>query len=124
MMTCDDWKAFAHDYVFGDLSDPARELLDRHAASCASCLGEAGRLQNVDRRLRQVPVLDPPAGLARRALEDAPARTRRELWRVAAVLLVAGVLGAFITLPHELTRLPGEMSRAALLIPDLWPAKE
>jgi anti-sigma factor RsiW len=115
MMTCDDWKAFAHDYVFGDLSDSARERLDRHAESCSSCLREAGTLKAVDRRLRQVPEVEPPAHLSRRALEDAPARTRRELWRVAAVLLVAGVLGAFITLPDDVSFL----SQAARLIPDL-----
>ena len=123
MMNCDDWKAFAHDYVFGDLNDPARELLDAHAASCASCLGEARILKLVDRRLRDEPAVAPPAGLGRRAMQPAPTRGRRELWRVAAALLLAGGIGAFTSrLPDELRRAPEYLSEAAQKIPSIFGA--
>ena len=116
MMNCDDWKAFAHDYVYGDLNVPARELLDRHAASCASCLNEARQLQFVDRRLRQEPVLEPPAGLWKRALEAGPARQSRELWRVAATLLLAGGIGVLSATSAFASRLPDEIHRAPKII--------
>jgi anti-sigma factor RsiW len=130
MMTCDEWKAFAHDYVFGDLNDPARELLDRHAASCASCLNEAGLLKLVDRRLRQEPALPAPAGLGKRALEQAPARGGREIWRVAAALLFAGGIGAWSVsgladrLPDDVRAAPGAFTRAAQFLPPLSILKE
>jgi len=118
MMTCDDWRAFAHDYVLGDLSDPARALLDAHAASCASCLGEARALQQVDRRLREDPEVTPPPDLARRALEGSAVRRRSELWRVAAALLLAAGVGSMASaLPADWSRVPGAMSEAARLIP-------
>lgn len=127
MMNCDDWKAFAQDYVFGDLNDPARELLDRHAASCASCLGEASQLKRVDRGLRQDPEVEPPTDLWKRALEVAPAPTSRELWRVAAALMLAGALGALSVtgafsnqLPDEVSRVPKVMTEAAQMIPSLF----
>ena len=115
-MNCDAWKPFAHDYVFGDLSDPAREALDRHAASCASCLNEARLLQLVDRRLRQEPVLEAPAGLWRRALETAAVRPSRELWRVAAALLLAGGIGVLSASSAFASRLPDELHRAPRVI--------
>ena len=127
MMNCDEWKAFAQDYVFGDLNDPARDLLDRHAASCASCLGEASLLKRVDRGLRQEPAVEPPPGLWKRALEAAPAPASRELWRVAAALLLAGALGALSVtgafsnrLPDEVQRVPKVMTEAAQMIPSLF----
>jgi putative zinc finger protein len=139
MMNCDEWKAFAQDYVFGDLNDPARELLDRHAASCASCLGEASQLKRVDRGLRQEPAVEPPAGLWKRALKDAlrlpsgralenaPAPASRELWRVAAALMIAGAIGALsITgafarqMPDEVQRVPKVMTEAVQRIPSLF----
>jgi len=125
-MNCDAWKPFAHDYVFGDLSDPAREALDRHAESCASCLNEARLLQLVDRRLRQEPVVEPPAGLWKRALEDAPARPSRELWRVAAALLLAGGIGVLTAsssfarqMPDEINKAPKVIVETARFIPSL-----
>ncbi len=124
-MTCDEWKAFAHDYVFGDLHDPARELLDRHAESCASCLAEAGILKLVDRRLRDEPALEAPPGLGRRALETAPARPGRELWRVAAALLLAGGIAAVSVisgvekeLPDDVRSAPRLLFKAAGSLPD------
>jgi anti-sigma factor RsiW len=118
MMTCDDWRAFAHDYVLGDLSEPARALLDAHAESCASCLGEARALQRVDRRLREDPVVAPPPDLAKRALEGFAVRRRSELWRVAAALLLAAGVGSMATLvPEDWSRVPGAMSKAARLVP-------
>lgn len=133
MMNCDDWKAFAHDYVFGDLHDPARELLDGHAASCSSCLGEARLLKLVDRRLREEPAVVPPPGLGRRALEPVPASPGRELWRVAATLLLAGGIGTLAVtsgfarhLPDDVRRAPEVMSGAAKSIPafQFFPTKE
>ena len=128
-MTCDEWRAFTHDYVFGDLHAPARELLDGHAASCASCLGEARLLKFVDQRLREEPTLTPPPGLARRALEEAPARPGRELWRIAAALLLAGGIGAASAssdftrqLPDDVRRAPRYFSEAAQEIPSFFGA--
>ena len=127
MMNCDEWKAFAQDYVFGDLNDPARELLDRHAASCASCLGEASQLKRIDRGMRQEPSAKPPAGLWRRALDAAPAPASRELWRVAAALMIAGAIGALSVtgslarqLPDEVQRVPKVVAEAAQMIPCLF----
>ena len=126
MMTCDDWKSFSHDYALGDLSDPARALLDRHVESCAACLNEARLLQLVDRRFREEPEVAAPAGLARRALEAAPARNRRELWRVAASLLLAGGIGAAAAtgafldrLPEDVRSSPRVFTDAARLLPQL-----
>lgn len=126
MMHCDEWKSFAHDYVYGDLGEPARHLLDGHAASCASCLGEARLLKLVDRSLREEPALQPPPGLHRRALEGAAPRAGREIWRVAAALLLAGGIGAASVssavrnrIPDDLRRAPGVLSEAARLIPPL-----
>jgi anti-sigma factor RsiW len=121
MMNCDEWKAFAHDYVLGDLSDPARELLDRHAGSCAACLQEAGLLESVDRRLREEPVLAPPPGLGRRALESLPARPGRDLWRVAAAVLLAGGAGLLsLVLPDEIRRAPDAVAGAVRLVPSFF----
>ena len=124
MMTCDDWRAFAHDYALGDLSDPARELLDRHASGCASCLAEARDLKLVDRTLRIEPSVDPPPNLGRRALEEKASRPRRETWRFAAALILAGVLGAASVsgavtrrLPEEVREAPRVLGEAAKLIP-------
>ena len=133
MMTCDDWRSFLHDYVLGDLGDPARQLLDRHAESCPGCLGEAGILKLVDRRLREEPALEPPPGLGRRALEVAPARFGREMWRVAAGLLLAGGIGAASVsgavvdrLPEDLRSGPRVLADAARFLPELMalPLKE
>jgi len=123
MMICDEWKSFLHDYVLGDLGDAARELLDRHAASCAVCLGEARVLKLVDRRLREEPAIEPPAGLERRALEEIPARVGREIWRVAAALLLAGGIGALSVsgladlLPDDVRAVPATFTRAARFLP-------
>src|SRR5262245_3548338 len=107
MMTCDEWRAFAHDYVLGDLSDPARELLDRHAASCAACLGEARALQRADRLLREDPAVTPPPDLSRLALASTPRRRWGELRRVAAAVLVAGAIGAAsLSLPDDWKGIP------------------
>ena len=132
-MNCDDWKAFTHDYVFGDLNEPARELLDAHAASCSSCLSEARILKFVDRRLREEAVVVPPPGLGRRVLEPEPASPGRELWRVAATLLLAGGIGALAVtsgfarhLPDDVRRAPEVMSGAAKTFPafQFLPIKE
>ena len=133
MMICDEWKALSHDYVFGDLSDPARELLDRHAGACASCLVEARLLKLVDRRLLEERAPDPPAGLTRRALEEAPSRLWRELRGVAAALLVAGALGVLSLsvsvadrIPEDVRAGPRILSEAVSILPQLLalPLKE
>jgi anti-sigma factor RsiW len=123
-MTCDEWRTFLHDYVLGDLNEPARELLARHAESCATCLAEARVLQFVDRRLRDEARLEPPRGLADRALSAAPVRIRRELWRVAAALLLAGGIGVIAAvgagvdrLPEEIRSGPRVLVEAARLVP-------
>jgi len=132
MMTCDDWKAFLHDYVLGDLSDPARELMDRHAGACSTCLGEARALKLVDRRLREEPLMEPAKDLAARALRPvAPAQIRRELARLAAALLLAGglVAGAGLVadrIPENIRSSPRVFLNAASLItdPTLLPIPE
>jgi len=123
-MNCDDWRAFLHDYVLGDLHEPARELLARHAESCATCLAEARVLQFVDRRLREEARLEPPRGLADRALSPGPVRIKRELWRVAAALLLAGGVGVAAaagagagSLPQEVRSGPRVLVDAARLVP-------
>lgn len=118
MMTCEDWKAFVHDYVLGDLSDPAREVLDLHAGSCPSCLGEARALKLVDRTLKLEPAVEPPPDLGRRALESIAERPRREYWRIAAALLLAGVLGAASATGAVSRRLPEEVRSAPRVIAD------
>lgn len=123
-MLCEEWRAFLHDYVLGDLNEPARELLARHAQSCASCLAEARVLQFVDRRLRDEARLEPPRGLGERALSAAPVRFSRELRRVAAALLLAGGIGVVAAagagvdrLPEEVRSGPRVLVEAARLVP-------
>jgi hypothetical protein len=127
-MNCEDWRAFLHDYVLGDLTEPARELLARHAESCAPCLAEARVLQLVDRRLREEARLEPPRGLADRALSAAPARFNRDLWRVAAALLLAGGIGVAAAagagsdrIPEEVRSGPRVLVEAARLVPQYLP---
>jgi anti-sigma factor RsiW len=124
MMTCSDWKAFLHDYVLGDLSDPARELMGHHAGTCPSCLGEARALQVVDRGLRDEPWREPLKGLADRALRPAAAPSiRRELARLAAALALACGLAAGAGLvgdriPEDIRSSPRVFLDAASLIAD------
>ena len=132
MMNCDEWKAFLHDYVLADLSDPARELLDRHAGACPACLGEARALKLLDRRLREEPMKAPPKNLAARALRPAKsAPIRRELARLAAAILLAGGLAAGAGLvadriPENIRSSPRVFLDAASLItdPTLLPIPE
>src|SRR6185503_2090873 len=117
-MNCEDWRAFLHDYVLGDLNEPARDLLARHAESCAGCLAEARALQWVDRRLREEARLEPPRGLANRALSAGPVRIRRELWRVAAALLLAGGVGVAASAGAGASSLPDEVRSGRRVLVD------
>ena len=133
-MTCDDWKAFVHDYVLGDLTPPAKALLDRHAEDCPSCLAEARMLQAVDRHLAGDPAIPAPAGLADRVMDRIPRRAsfRGELVRLAAALLLVTGLGGAATLaavqetsrrliPADIQSAPGLLIDAARLIPETIP---
>ena len=100
-MTCEDWQAFLHDYVLGDLGEPARRLLDRHTEECAGCLSEARALQVVDRSLAELPDRTVPGHVADRVLAALPVRTswRGELARLAAAALLAACIAGALTVP-------------------------
>lgn len=93
------------DYAFDELSEGARQDVERHAGACGECAAELHRLQLTTAALRILPDREIPQRIAfvsDKVFEPSPvARFFREIWNSGAKLsflsacLLAGALGYF-----------------------------
>lgn len=94
------------DYVDGTLDTDVRATVETHLTSCATCAAEVQRATTARAALRDLPDLDPPAGLLADTLDSLPAvpppsddlvaRRRKRTARFTALAAAAAVVLVFV----------------------------
>ncbi|MDT8305714.1 MAG: hypothetical protein RRC07_07235 [Anaerolineae bacterium] len=83
------------DALDGELSAAGEAELVAHLRARPDLAAEFGRMQAVDRLLRETPAVTPPPGFVQRTVRRLPAATRRHLWMgvfVYALFMAAGLI--------------------------------
>ena len=98
-MQCEDARNFLQDLTEGNLSEAARNTVERHVGDCTVCVGDLKALGYVDEQLKNQPMLPTPPGLVDRVMAHVfPVQKtsfKREMFRfaAAAVFLMAVTIG-------------------------------
>ena len=130
-MTHDELRELTGGYALGALSDPERQALEAHLATCTECAQEVREFAGVASGLAvAVPQVDPPAALRDRVLRAAvqssnvrPIRGEAEMpaarpsalpsWLAAAAALAAVAFGLYaVSLRERIGQLEAELRQA------------
>jgi anti-sigma factor RsiW len=105
-MNCADIEEFAPLYLSGELEEGRRGPFLAHLAQCRACAAEMEQQARWDARLRQASTELPDAAAVERSVRGRIMQQR--VWRiaaVAAVVVLAGVLGYRVFRPEPVSRL-------------------